>query len=304
MTRIENNILLFSITLCWAASYVFIKSLPPDLSAFAYLTVTTGIAAVILSIVFWGRLKQIHLSTIKASLVLSALLTVNLLAEKQGIALLPASNASFLAALTILVVPLLMLLLHKKPSKANLLGALIIVGGLILTNRFSLSAFMSTGTAYMLFACLASAVYIIAADRITKQENPFLIGVCQMIFTALFGFILWLFENPATFASVTYTRELLSTVFILAFFTKAYAYIILMFSQKYANPMSVTIIAATEPVVTLFLAVLIPVAYGASEALSAFSLIGALIIAFGAVVASGSFVRTGLGSRVAVADDR
>jgi len=291
MTKTENNILLFSITLCWSASYIFIKSLPPALSAFAYLTMTTGIAAVILAIVFWRQLKAVKLSTIKSSLILSLILTVNLLVEKKGISMMPASNASFLEAMTILIVPMLMLLLRKKPTKSNIAGAVIIVSGLCLTNRFSLSAFMSAGTFFMLLACLASAVYIIAADRFAKRENPLLIGVVQIIFTALFGFALWLFEDPATFLNVAYTRELLSSIFILAFFTKAYAYIVLMFSQKYADPIRVTIISSTEPVVTLLLAVLIPAAYGAGETLNIFSLCGAVIIVFGAVVAGSNFKR-------------
>ena len=143
----------------------------------------------------------------------------------------------------------------------------------------------------MLIGCLCSSVYILSADRFTKRENPLLIGVVQMIFTALFGFILWIFEEPTTFMSVNYTKELLSSIFILAFFTKAYAYIILMFSQKYSNPMSVTIISSTEPVVTLMLAVLIPVAFGSKESLSIFSLLGALAITFGAIVAGTSFIK-------------
>jgi len=91
--------------------------------------------------------------------------------------------------------------------------------------------------------------------------------------------------------SVNYTKELLSSIFILAFFTKAYAYIILMFSQKYSNPISVTIISSTEPVVTLMLAILIPAAFGAKESLNIFSLLGALAIALGAVVAGSSFIK-------------
>ncbi|MCL2696119.1 MAG: DMT family transporter [Clostridiales bacterium] len=291
MTKTENNILLFSITLCWSASYVFIKSLPPELSSFAYLTLTAGIAAVVLVAIFWRQLKQITRGTIISALILSLLITANLLAEREGIALLPASNASFLAALTILVVPALMLLFKQKPTRNHIAGAVIIVLGLCLTNRFALSAFVNAGTLYMLLACLTYAVYIVVADRCTKKENPLLIGVLMMVFTAVFGFILWLFENPATFFSVTYTRELLSSLFILAFFSKAYPFILLLFSQKYADPMRVTVIASTEPIVTLGLAVIIPAAFGAGETLDIFSLAGAVIIAGGAVVAGTHFLK-------------
>ena len=88
-----------------------------------------------------------------------------------------------------------------------------------------------------------------------------------------------------------YTRELLSSIFVLAFFSKAYAYIILLFSQKYASPISVTVIGSTEPVVTLLLAVMIPVAFGEVEKLSVFSIFGAMLIAIGAVVAGTAFLR-------------
>jgi drug/metabolite transporter (DMT)-like permease len=291
MTKTENNILLFSVTLCWASSYIFVKDLPSDFSSFAYITMTTGIAAVIITVVFWNQMKQIKFGTVKSSFVLSILLTVILIAEKKGLEQLPASNAGFLAALTILAVPLFMLLFKVIPTKNNMTGAGIIVLGLCFTYRFSLSAFLNTGTFYMLLACFCSAVYIIAADRFTKQENPLLIGVVQMIFTAFFGFALWLFENPTTFWSVNYTNELLSSIFILAFFSRAYAYIVLMFAQKYSDPMSVTIIASTEPVVTLFLAVMIPVAFSSSETLNLLSLFGALIIMFGAVVAGSNLIK-------------
>ena len=291
MTKIENNILLFSITLCWAASYIFIKSLPPDLSSFAYLTFTTGIASLILLVVFFNQLRKITIKLVKKAAFLSILLTTNLILEKNGISLLSASNASFLAALTIIFVPLLMLFLKEKPTINNVLGAAIIVLGLCFANNFSIQGLFNRGAMYMLFGCLSSAIYIISACRFAKEENPLLIGITQMCFTAIISFTLWFFEDSRTFLSINYTRELLSSIFVLAFFSKAYAYIILMFSQKYASPISVTVIGSTEPVVTLLLAVMIPVAFGEAEKLSVFSIFGAMMIAIGAVVAGTAFLR-------------
>ena len=102
--------------------------------------------------------------------------------------------------------------------------------------------------------------------------------------------LLWLIEEPQTFASIEYTRELLSSVFILAFFAKAYAYIMLMYSQRYTSPVSVTIIASTEPIVTLLLALLIPASFGAKEVFHLESLLGAMFIMAGAIVAGTNFL--------------
>lgn len=290
MTKKENNIVLFSITLCWASSYIFIKSLPKELSSFAYLTLTTGIAGVILFVVFFNKIKQITTKVLLKGFIISLFMIGNLLAEKAGINYIPASNASFISALSILFVPMLLLFLRRYPTKNNLVGIIIILVGLCVTNGFNLSGFINRGTFFMVIACLLMAFYTIMADRFTKEEDPLLIGITQIWFTAIIGFILWFIENPKTFLSLTYTNEMLSSIFILAFFTKAYAYIMLMYSQKYTNPVSVTIIASLEPIVTLGLSLLIPSTGGTTEKFHINGLLGAVCIAVGAIVAGMNFI--------------
>ncbi len=289
MTKTENNILLFSVTLCWAASYLFIKNLPADFSPYAYLTMTTGLAALLMAVIFWERLKNLKADIWKKGFLLSIILSLNLLAEKKGISLLAPSNASFLAALTILIVPALLLLFRHRPDKNHMIGAVIILTGLCVSTGFSLEGFYNTGSLYMLAGCVLSAIYTIAVDRYAKEEDPLLICIVQMIFTAVIGLCLWFTEDPAVFFNVTYSRKLLSNIFILAFFAKAYAYIVLIFSQKYTDAVSVTIIASTEPVVTLVLSVLLPAAYGGAQGIGPASAAGAIIIAAGAVVSGMRF---------------
>lgn len=289
MTKTENKILLFSITLCWAASYIFIKNLPSDFSSYGYLTMTCGIAAALMAAVFAGRLKNLSRSICKKGFCLSLLLSINLLLEKQGIARLDSANASFLASLSILIVPVLQLFRHKKPARNHMLGAGIILLGLCISNGFEISGFGGIGTLYMLGACGTSALYTVAVDWYVKDEDPVLISMVQMAFSALMGFVLWYREAPDTFWGIAYTGELLSNIFILAFFAKAYAYIALMFSQKYTDAVSVTVIASTEPVVTLGLSLLLPAAYGGGQSFKPCRAVGAVVIAAGAIIAGLSF---------------
>ena len=290
MTKTENNILLISITLCWASSYIFIKNLLDDFSSFAYLSLTCVIAALLMILIFCRRLRKLQKSTWIKGGILSVILSLNLLAEKKGISLLAPSNASFLASLTIIMVPLLMLFFRQKPNKNLILGACIIVLGLCISTGFTISGFYSTGSFYMLASCFSSAIYTIAVDKYVKEEDPLLICIVQMIFSTVIGFFLWYMKNPQTFTSIFYTRELLSNLFILAFFAKAYAYMVLMISQKYTDAVSVTIIAATEPVITLILSVLLPASYGGGQGTSPSVITGAVVIAVGAVVAGLHFL--------------
>lgn len=290
MKKTETNLLLFSITLCWAASYIFIKNLPSDFSDYAYLTLTTGIAAVLMAGVFCKKLRQIKKSTVLKGFLLSLLLSLNLLAERKGIVWMEPEMASFLSALTIIMVPLLLLFMKRRPSANNLVGAGIILLGLCAGVEFRFAGLRGEGVFYLLAACACSAVYTVAVDRYAKEEEPLLLCIVQMFFSALTGFVLWFCENPLTFQSVDYTRELLSNIIILAFFTKAYAYIVLMFSQKYTDAVSVTVIGSMEPIVTLVLAVLLPATYGGNHKLTKAGVIGAGIIAVGAVVAGLHFL--------------
>lgn len=288
MSRTENNILLFSITLCWAASYVFIKSLPSDLSTYAYLTMTCGIAAALLTIVFFKKVKTVKFLTLGKSVILSGLLLLNLIFDKMGIDRLTSSAASVLASSSILIVPVVMIIMRKMPTKNNLLGAVVIMTGIVITSGFKSENIFSLGALFMLLSAAVTSVYTIAADRITKEEDPLLLSVLQMWVTAIMGFVMWFIEEPTTFASLEYTNEMLSSVFILAFFGKAYAYVALMYSQKYSDPINVTIIASTEPIVTLVLAVLIPTAF--EEHFTAAAVFGAAVIMVGAIISGTDFL--------------
>lgn len=287
MSRTENNILLFSITLCWAASYVFIKSLPAELSTYAYLTMTCGIAAALLTVIFIKKFRGLKPITIGKSAILAALLLLNLIFDKMGIDRLSSSSASVLASTSILIVPILMIAMRKMPTRNNMIGAVVIMLGIMISSGFKAGSILSEGAFFMLLSAVATSVYTIAADKITKEEDPLLLSVMQMWVTAILGFIMWFIEEPTTFASLEYTNEMLSSIFILAFFSKAYAYVALMYSQKYSDPISVTIIASTEPVVTLVLAVLIPTAF--EEQFTVNAVFGAAVIMVGAIISGTDF---------------
>lgn len=294
MSKTENNILLFSITLCWAAAYIFIKSLPQSLSTYAYLTLTCGIAAALLSVVFFKKFKGLKPATVGKSAVLSLLLALNLYFDKLGIDRLSSSSASVLASTSILIVPIVLLIMRKKPTRNNLVGAVVIMAGIVITSGFSAENIFSLGSLFMLLSAVMTSIYTIAADKITKEEDPLLLSVLQMWGTAILGFIMWFIEDPRTFAALEYTNEMLSSIFILAFFGKAYAYVALMYSQKYSNPINVTIIASTEPIVTLVLAVLIPSVF--EEEFTVAAVFGAAVIMVGAIISGTDFL-SGIGRK-------
>ena len=263
MTKKESVIVLLSITLCWSSSYVFIKAVPEDLSVYAYLALTSGAAALLLSILSRKRFQALNRKTLWQGLVLGLLITGNMAFEKLGLDHLPASSVSALEALNIIIVPIILLLKRKFPTRNNLAGIAIIFIGIIITSYTSMEGGGLLGILFILGSCVMMSLYTILATEYTKENDPMLLTILQLIVTAVTGFILWTATDPESLGKIRWSQETISYIFILAFFSKAYAYTMLMYADRYADAISVTVIAALDPVVTLLMAVIIPVTGGA-----------------------------------------
>ena len=287
MRKAESNFIVFSVMLCWASAYIFIKSLPEELSSFGYLTLINGIAAILLLLCFGSRLKKLDRSTALHGVGLAVIMMLVLIFEKEGVERLPSSSASILTSLDIIFLPLLMLIFYKRiPSKQKIVGIVFILAGVLITNGLSLSDFPVAGTLFMLGDCICMSVYTVVSSRFCQKDDAITLAVVQMVVMGAVSAILWTIESPGMIFRLHYTKSFLASIFVLAFFSKAYAFIMLMFGEKYSDPVDIVIIFALEPIVTLALAVLIPQEFGGVEEIfSTSTLVGAVCIAIGATVA-------------------
>ena len=289
MTKKESIIILFSITLCWSSSYVFIKDIPQNFSVYAYLALTSGVAGIILAFVMRRKLKLLNSVSLRQGLILGVLITASNMFEKLGLDRIPASSASVYASMGIIIVPIILIFRKKYPSKNNLAGIFIILIGILVSNWGTMGAGIA-GALYILGSAATMSMYTVLATEYTKGTDPSLLTVLQMLVSAVFGFALWFITEPGSVMTIEWSRVTLSYIFLIAFFSKCYAYLMLMYADKYADAVSVTIVASTEPVVTLVAAVLLPESMGGVEQFSVKSVTGALIISLGAIVAGLNFL--------------
>ena len=290
MTKKETVIVLFSITLCWSSSYIFIKDLSSAFNAYAYLTLTSGVAGIVLAVLFHRLLKKMDKKTLISGSVLALLIAGNILFEKMALDNLPASAVSALASMNIIIVPLILICRRQFPSRNVVTGIAIILVGLGISGHLQVQGAGLKGILYVFLSCLMMSLYTVFASDYTQESDPLVLTVLQLCVTALIGLVLWLITDPGSFTTINWSLETISYIVIIAFFSKAYAYAMLMFSEKYCSPVTVTIIAATDPIVTLALAILIPSTQGNTELFSSKSLMGACIIALGAIVAGTNFL--------------
>ena len=287
---------MFSITLCWSSSYIFIKDIPQTFSVYAYLALTSGVGGLILALVLRRKLRLINSVTLRQGLILGALITASNMFEKLGVDRIPASSASVYASMGIIIVPLILIFRKQYPSRNNMVGIPIILAGIFLSNWGNMGGAGLVGALYILASATCMSMYTVLATEYTKETDPSLLTVLQMIVSAVFGFVLWMATDAGSLFTIEWSEVTLSYIFLIAFFSKCYAYLMLMYADKYADAVSVTIVASTEPVVTLIAAVLLPESMGGVEQFSTKAVVGALIISIGAIVAGTDFLskkRTG-----------
>ena len=290
MTKKESIFILFSITLCWSSSYIFIKDIPQSFSVYAYLALTSGVAGIILALVMRRKFRLLNSVSLRQGLILGALITLSNMFEKLGVDRIPASSASVYASMGIIIVPVILIFRKKYPTRNNLVGIAIILVGIFVSNWENMGGAGLVGALYILGSAAAMSMYTVLATEYTKETDPSLLTVLQMLVSAVFGFALWMVTDPGSLFTIEWSQVTLSYIFLIAFFSKCYAYLMLMYADKYADAVSVTIVASTEPVVTLVAAVLLPESMGGVERFSAKTVTGAIIITLGAIVAGTNFL--------------
>lgn len=258
MKKFETNILLLSVVFCWAAAYVFIETLTKLVSPFAYLTMMNGVAAATLIIVFLPKVLRTTRRELLHGMILGLIMTGVLLAEFAGIDLTSSSAASLLASLDLVVVPLLLLFLGRKLRKNQIAGIILIICGTILTCGLPGSGNRAAGIFFMALDGVLMAFYNVVSNRFCREDDPILLAVMQLVVMTLFPLALWYREDPRIFLGVPPVLELVTSVLFLGFFSKAFAYVALMFGERYADPIDVVVIFALEPVVTMLFAAFFP----------------------------------------------
>ncbi|MBR6906775.1 MAG: DMT family transporter [Selenomonadaceae bacterium] len=286
MRNFESSIVIFSVMLCWASAYVFIKGLPAELSSFGYLALMNGLASLIMVLCFFPRLKKLNRYNAIRGSVLGLLMMLVLLFEKEGIERLTPAAVSVLASLGIVVVPFFVLVFYRRfPSQQQVAAILLILAGILVTNGVSSDDFPLAGTLFMLGDCISMSLYTVVANKFCRNSDPVLLAVTQLLFMAAVAFAFWFAENPRMFLDLEFTRSFLSSLFMLAIFSKAFAYIMLMYGQRYADPINVVVIFALEPVITLLMSICIPKAMGGvEESFTLQAFLGAVLVVLGAIV--------------------
>jgi drug/metabolite transporter (DMT)-like permease len=266
---------LFSITLVWGATFVLVKQALADVSTLLFLTLRFAAATLILAIIFRKEFRAANRSSsIRGGAIAGLFLFSGYVLQTFGLKYTSASNAGFITALYIPLVPLISGVIYRKPPPVSeLLGvATAFVGLALMTVRKDL---LDIGFGDMLVAAcaLAYAFHIVVLGRFAASGSSGLLTVTQIGTGMLLGAGTFWWAEPVHIAWSGTVWIALAVTSVLA---TALAFFVQTWAQRWISPTRTAVISSMEPVFAWATSYLL-----AGEVLSRRGILGAGLILAG-----------------------
>ena len=256
MTRIQANLLLLAVALVWGSAFVAQAHGTESLGSFTFTGIRFLLGACVISPLVWRDIRLILRRPVKPQrrdfigvLMLGLLLALGAVFQQIGITGTTVTNAGFLTALYVPLVPLISwLIMQVRPHWSVWPASLgCLLGTWMLSGAGALS--LSVGDAWVIASSLFWALHVIFVGRVADRlAAPFLVA-CGQFLVAGVACMIWAgFTETITLAAI---REATLPILYTGIISVGFAYTGQVVGQRYADAADAAIILSAE---TLFAA--------------------------------------------------
>ena len=288
MNRLQANLCLICVTLCWSSEVIIFACIPSDVLPFATTFITSSIAAIILGLCFFKRIKK-EMKRAGKEIILRCLMLGILKAAYDimylyGIKYFDVSTGAFTFSITVVVLPVILLTMRKNVGKKTLISVTFVVSGIVIALGSTITGTQLPGLLLMIFGCTIRAIFIVKLNDFAKKYDSITLSVWISVVGAVISFIIWIIIQPSTFAAIPWSGTIVASLFIYAYFIVAFAQTLNIFAQKRATAAEATIIYSLEIVFSLIWGAVLPETLIERVIPSPFHIIGAVLIIVGNLV--------------------
>jgi drug/metabolite transporter (DMT)-like permease len=209
------------------------------------MTFRFAIAFLLMSVVFYKRLKTIRFQDFKAGAIIGVFLFVAFAAQTVGLQYTTAGKQAFLTGTNVVIVPFLYWIVKKnRPDKYNLTAAFLCFCGIgLLTLSESLS--VNLGDLLTLVCAFFFACHIVSIGYFAEHHDPIVLTVIQLGISAILSLVASLMLETAP---QNVPMDTVLAVLYLGLFSTLLAFLIQNVAQKYTSPTHAAIILSLESV--------------------------------------------------------
>lgn len=287
MNRLQANLCLICVTLCWSTEVIIFACIPDSVLPFATTCICNVIAAVILALCFFKRIKN-ELSRAGKKILLRCLLLgllncgYNVL-YLYGLKYFDVSTGAFTFSMTAVVLPVVLITMKKSVSIKTWISVILVLLGIIFALGNNVKEIDPMGFVFMLLGCILRAVFIVKLNDFAREYDSITLSTFISVFVAVISFIIWFVLQPSTFGAIPWSSTIIASLFIHAYFIIAFAQTLNIFAQKRATATESTIIYTLEIVFSLIWGAVLPESLIDRVIPTPFHIIGAVLVVAGSL---------------------
>jgi drug/metabolite transporter (DMT)-like permease len=275
MRQLKAELSLLAITIFWGASFPIMKIVLNDIPAYSFIALRNLLGAILLTIVFYKRLRNINKKLIIGAVLIGVSLFSGSVFQMLGLMYTTPSKSGFLTGLNVIFVPLILAVMFKKLPDIKTIAAVVIsIIGLLLMSSSAINGF-NYGDLLTLICAVCFSAQILLVDKYTKEVDPILLTILELAVVGVLALI------PSIFIDKLQININGFSIFAVSFttiFCTAIAMVVQNKMQKYTNPSHAAIIYLAEPVFGAIFSVLV------NDILSGRTLLGCLVILSGMLI--------------------
>ena len=288
MNRLQANLCLICVTLCWSTEVIIFSCIPDSVLPFATTFICNAIATVILAACFFKRIKREMSKSSKKILLKCLLLGVLNCAYNAlymyGLKSFDVSTGAFTFSMTVVVLPVVLLTMRKSVGVKTWISVALVLSGIVIALGGSLTQIPYVGLLFMLLGCIIRSVFIVKLNDFAREHDSITLSVFISAFVAVISFVIWFVLQPSTFATIPWSSTIIASLFIHAYFIVAFAQTLNIFAQRRATATESTIIYSLEIVFSLIWGAVLPENLVDRAIPTPFHIIGAVLIVAGSLV--------------------
>ncbi|MEE1291469.1 MAG: DMT family transporter [Spirochaetota bacterium] len=270
---------LIFVTIIWGFAFVVVKNSLDYVPPLYMMAFRFTIASFVLALLFLPKFKHLDKSTFFHGMILGIFLFAAYAFQTVGLQFTTAGKNAFLTTTYVMMVPFLNWFFHKsKPSWNCVLAAIIALAGiglLSLQGDFS----MNRGDVLTIICGFFFAVHIIFISRYTQTQDPVLLTILQLAFSALFSWIFAPFTDRHFPLQETLRADVIVSMLYLGLFSTLLCFLLQNVCQKYLRASTTSLLLSFESVFGVIFSIIF-----LKEILTAKMIVGCMLIFFALVL--------------------
>jgi len=268
---LKADLALILVTIFWGAGFPATKIALQTMTPYYHIGIRFAVASLLLSLLFYKKLRSLNKNLIKPALILSSLLFATYAFQTVGIQYTTASKSGFFSGLAVLIVPLFSIFyLKTKLELKTIISVATATLGLFLLSYTGSDFNFNIGDFLTILCSICYAWQLLFTGTYVQKHDATLLAIVQLFFVSLYGmaFAVILEPIPANMSVPSFWSLMFSAVFCTAF-----AFWMQTTAQKFTAASHIALIFTMEPVfgaLTSFLLL--------NEVLGARGIIGGILI--------------------------